>query len=126
MAVQFIEIGGEKMAILPAADYARLIEDAEDRADLRAAMDAEARRGGGEEYLPAEMVDRLLAGEAPLRVWRKHRGLTLQALGRKAGISHAYLSQIEQGVRKGTLKAWRALAAALDLTLDDIMPQSRN
>lgn len=124
MAVQFIEIGGEKMAVLPAADYTRLVEDAEERADLRMAMDAEARRGEGEEYLPAEMIDRLLAGEAPLRVWRRHRGMTLQVLSRKAGISIQYLSEIERGIRIGTLKVWRALARELNLDVDDIMPES--
>lgn len=123
MAVQFIEIGGEKMAVLPAADYARLVEDAEDRADLRMAMEAETRRDGGEEYLPAEMVDRLLAGEAPLRIWRKHRGMTLETLSRKAGISIQYLSEIERGIRMGTMKVWRALAEALGLDVDDIMPR---
>lgn len=123
MAVQFIEIGGEKMAVLPAADYARLVADAEERADLRTALEAEARRDNGEEYLPAEMIDRLLAGETPLRVWRKHRGMTLETLSRKADISIQYLSEIERGIRVGTIKVWRALADALGLDVDDIAPR---
>jgi len=122
MAVQFIDIGGQKLAVMPAADYDRLIAEVEDRADEQAALEAERRREAGEEYLPAEMVDRLLAGESPLRIWRKHRGMTLGALSKRSGISIGYLSQIEKGVRDGPVKSWRALAAALDLELDDILP----
>jgi DNA-binding XRE family transcriptional regulator len=124
MAVEFIQIGNERIAVMPAAEYQRLVEQAEEQADVQAAMDAEMRRHDGEEYLPAEMVDRILAGEAPLRVWRKHRRLTLQALSKKVGISFVYLSQIEKGKREGTLKVWRQLASALNLDLDDILPQS--
>ena len=124
MAVQFIDIGGQKLAVMPAADYDRLVADVEDRADEQAAIEAERRREAGEEYLPAEMVDRLLAGESPLRIWRKHRGMTLEVLSGRSGISIGYLSQIEKGRRDGTVKAWRALAAALDLELDDILPQN--
>ena len=122
MTVQFIEIGGEKMAVMPAADYARLIADAEDKSDAEAASAAEARREAGEEYLPAEMVDRLVAGEMPLRVWRTHRKMTLQELGRRTGMSHAHISDIERGRRSGTLDKWRRLAAALGVELVDIVP----
>ncbi len=124
MAVQFIDVGGEKLAVMPIADYDRLIAESEDRADERAAAEAESRRLGGEEYLPADMVDRLIAGESPLRVWRKHRKLTLQALGEVAGVTHPYISQIETGKREGTAKVWRKLAAALNVDLDDILPRS--
>jgi len=123
MAVQFIDVGGEKLAVMPVADYDRLVAEAEDRADEQVAADAERRRQAGEEYLPADMVDRLLAGESPLRVWRKHRGMTLQRLSEEAGVSHTYISQIETGDRAGTAKVWRKLATALGLDLDDIVPQ---
>ena len=124
MAVQFLDIDGQRVAVMPIADYENLVEEIEDRADLRAAAEAESRRLRGEEYLPVEMVDRLLAGESPLRVWRKHRGMTLESLGRKANVSIQYLSEIERGIRDGTLKVWVALAKALDLDIDDIVPQT--
>jgi len=122
MAVQFIEFGGEKLAVMPIADYDRLVAEAEDRADEQAAFEAETRRKAGEEYLPAEMVDRLLAGDPPLRIWRKHRGMTLQRLHEASGVSIGYLSQIERGERQGPTKVWRKLAAALSVDLDDILP----
>lgn len=122
MTVQFIEIGGEKMAVMPAADYAKLVADAEDRSDADAAASAQARREAGEEYLPSEMVDRLLSGGMPLRVWRNHRRMTLRELGEKTGISYAHISDMERGRRSGTLEKWRRLAAALKVDLDDIVP----
>jgi DNA-binding XRE family transcriptional regulator len=95
---------------------------AEDKADALAAIEAERRREQGEEYLPAEFADRLLAGESPLRLWRKHRGMTLDALGTAVGIGKSFLSQIEKGTRRGSPSIWRKLAGALDVSTDDILP----
>jgi hypothetical protein len=124
MNITFSETGGVRMATLPAADLDRLIEAAEDRADIAAAERAARRRAEGEEYLPAEMARRIIAGESPLRVWRGHRGLTLQLLGAAAGIKPSYLSEIELGKKPGTPAIWRKLAKGLDVTVDDIMPDN--
>jgi DNA-binding XRE family transcriptional regulator len=123
MTVQIVEIAGQKMAMLPVADYERLLDLAEDRGDALAAAAAERRRRGGEEYLPAAMADRLLAGESPLRVWRSFRGVTQRNLSAAAGISHNFLSNLEAGKRRGAPDVWRKLAGALDVTVDDISPK---
>jgi DNA-binding XRE family transcriptional regulator len=124
MTVQIVDIAGQKMAVLPVADYERLLDLAEEKADALAAAAAEQRRLAGEEYLPADMVDRLLAGENSLKVWRKHRGLTLGQLGETAGISRSFLSEIENGKRRGAPSLWRKLAEALGVSADDILPES--
>jgi hypothetical protein len=110
------------MAMLPAEDYEKLAALAEDRLDARAAEDAERRLAAGEEYVPDEVVGRLLSGESPLRVWREHRGLTLAAAGDRVGIRPSYLSEIERGLKPGTPSLWRKLSAELDVEIDDIMP----
>lgn len=122
MTVQFVEIGGQKMAMLPLDEYHRLRDAGEDRSDSREAALAEKRRIEGEEYLPAEMVDKLLAGENALRVWRKHRRLTLDKLSSVTGVVKSTLSNMENGKRSGTTATWRALADALKVTVDDILP----
>ena len=122
MTVQFIDVSGKKHAIMPVADYERLLAIAEENADIRAAVNAQLRREGGEDYLPAAMVDRLMAGESALRVWRKYRGKTLKQIADDAGIGAPYLSDIETGKRKGKPKVWRELAKALNVSVDDIMP----
>jgi DNA-binding XRE family transcriptional regulator len=122
MTVQIIEIAGEKMALLPIAEYDRLLDVAEDKADALAAEEAERRRMGGEEYLPSELIDRIMAGESPLRVWRQYRGRTLNELATLTGLTHASLSRIESKKQRPKPAAWRALASALEVAVDDILP----
>jgi DNA-binding XRE family transcriptional regulator len=122
MTVQYIEVGGQKMAVLPVDDYRRLLDAVEEQEDIAAAIDAEKRREAGEEYLPAEMVNRLIDGENALRVWREHRNFTLTRLAEIAGINKATVSQLENGKAFGRPATWRALADALKVTVDDILP----
>ena len=91
-------------------------ELAEDTELARRALDRD------EERIPVETVDRLLEGENPIRVWRKYRGLTQRTLATRVGINTAYLSQIETGKRGGSSKVLRAIAKALAVDLDDIVP----
>ena len=122
MGVQILEIGGQKMAVLPVEDYQRLVEIAEDREDIAAAADAERRRNEGMEYLPASMVNRILDGENALRVWREYRGMTITELAVESGYGHSMISKIETGARQGTVALWNACAKALKVLPEDIMP----
>src|SRR3546814_18221838 len=93
---------GESLVVIPLSEYERLKAAAEDLDDIRVCEEAKRRLAAGEdELIPFEMVERLLDGENPVRVWREHRGLTLKALAERAGISAACLSQIEGGQRDG-------------------------
>jgi ribosome-binding protein aMBF1 (putative translation factor) len=122
MSVQILEIAGRKMAVLPVEDFQRLVETAEDREDIAAAADAERRRSEGMEYLPASMVNRILDGESALRVWREYRGMTITELAGKSGYGHSMISKVETGTRQGTVALWNAVAAALRVLPEDIMP----
>jgi len=112
--------------ILSRAEYEALIErieDAEDNAFLDA-VDARERAIGKEnaraDYLPAELVRRLIGGEHPVRVWRAHRGLTREALAAAAGVAPSYLSEIETRRKPGSFHALARLTAALHVSLDDL------
>lgn len=83
--------------------------------------EAAFERTRGQETVPAAVVDRLLAGDCPVTVWREHRGLTLRALADKAGLGPGYLWQIENGTRQGPIATMKKLAAALDTDLDDLI-----
>ncbi len=121
MTVQFIETEAGRLAVLPEAEYRRLAEAAEDAADATAIDRFRERLAvGDEELVPAAIVNRLIAGENPVRVWREHRGLTSKALAEAAGVTPAYLSQIEGGQRDGSFETMRKLAAALRIALDDL------
>ncbi len=112
---------GDRLAVIPLTEYERLVEAAEDLADVRAYDEAMRRLNSGEEELvPAEVVNRLLNGENALRVWREYRGLTLKQLADLAGVSAPFVSQIESGQREGSLETMRKLTAALKVSLDDL------
>jgi len=83
--------------------------------------DAEAGVHKGE-YFPSELLDRLLGGEHRLRVWREYRGLTMQQLEVKSGIKQSYISEIETGKKPGSLLSMKAIATALGVTVDDLIP----
>ena len=72
------------------------------------------------ETITDEVVKAILDGESPLRVWRKHREFTLDALAGRVGVSKGYLSQIENGQKPGTLDLFRRLAGVLDVALDEL------
>ncbi len=114
---------GEELAVLPRAEYERLLDLAESATDA-AAFDAakQALACGEEELVPDTVADRLLAGEAPLKVWREWRGLTQTALAARAGVPQSVISAIERRRRRPSLAAVKALARALAISLDDLEP----
>jgi hypothetical protein len=55
--------------VIPSADYVQLMERLELAEDLRAYdQDKTELKAGTDEVVPADVVDRLAAGEPPLRV----------------------------------------------------------
>ncbi|KAB2752333.1 helix-turn-helix domain-containing protein [Brucella anthropi] len=113
---------GNEMAVLPKVDYDRLIEELRDKKDvLRAEIFRLKVKSGDEELIPAEFVNRMIDGENKIKVWRDYRGMSAKALAETAGISAAYLSQIEKGVREGSLDAMKKIAEALKVTIDELV-----
>jgi len=123
MTAQFIMTAtGERLVVLPEAEYAALLAIAEDAEDGEIVREFRRKLAAGEEELvPSAVVDRILNGENLVRVWREHRGLTVSALAQMAGIAQPYLSQIETGKREGTLQTMKKIADALKITLDDLV-----
>jgi len=107
---------------IPRDEFERLVSIAEDKADEEAvrAFDAALARGE-EELVPAEIVDRLLAGEPPLKVWRAYRGFTQTALAAASGVHRVVIADIESGRKRGSLNAHVKLARALGLLVDDLI-----
>jgi DNA-binding Xre family transcriptional regulator len=101
-----------ELVVMTPDDLADLIEDA--------AATAAYHRTRNQECVPIGVVDRLVAGENPVRVWREHRSHSLRQLAERAAIGIGYLSQIENGERNGTVETLKKIAAALDVDLDDL------
>jgi len=125
MSVQLINQNGQpEWAVLPYEEYLRLVEQAEMLEDIQDFDKMlEAVRSGTEELLPAEVVFALANRENPLKVWREHRGLTQQQLAEKAGISAPFLSQMETGKRKASVKVLANIASILQVDIDDLISQ---
>lgn len=117
---QFVyQDGKPAFAVVPIDDWERIIDALDDLEDMFFLENYQADPNA--EYLPAEIVDALLGGDNPIRVWREHRGLSQQQLAEEAGISKPYLSQLEAGRREASQRVIRRLAKALQVDFDDLI-----
>lgn len=111
---------GEDIVILSRKEYDRLISSAnEDALDAAIARKAILRN---EEMISSAELDELLAAKTPLAFWRKKRGVTQMDLAKAADIAQGFLSEIESGLKTGDVTVLQRIAAALDLSLLDLVP----
>ena len=120
MNVQIIEKNGKpEWAVIPFSDYKKLQEALEDAEDIKEIEEnLEAIQEGKEITVPGEVTFAILDGISPIRAWREHRQLKMNELSKKAGISSAYLSQIENGKRNPTIDTLKAIAKQLKIDID--------
>jgi predicted transcriptional regulator len=124
--VQFIKTkSGDELAVLPKEEYERLktLAASEDAGTARIVRRAKAAiQAGTEILLPKAVVDRLAAGESPVRVLREWRDVTQTEISFRTDISQSHLSDIESGRRAGTPATLRKIANALKVPLDLLVP----
>ena len=123
MNVQVIKQGDKpEWAIVPYDTYLQLVEKAEMLQDIQDydAVKASMERVD-EELIPAEVVNAILDGANPIKVWREYRGISQQELAHQVEISVPYLSQLETNKRKGSLEVLSAIATALNILLDTMV-----
>lgn len=120
MKTQILKKDGKpEYAVIAYADYQKLIADAEMLADVVAFDSAKkAIDSGDEELIPAVVVDRLLDGMNPVKVWREYRGMTAAKLAKLCGVTAAAISQVEAGKRNPSVALLKKFAAALRIDLD--------
>lgn len=70
---------------------------------------------------PDAIIKQLASGVSPIKVLRKHRGKTQKELANMAGCSTAYISQLEQRNRFGSMKMLRCLAGLLDVDVYELI-----
>lgn len=75
-----------------------------------------------DEAVPIAIVQRLWDGEVPITVWRAHRGLTREQLAEAARVPAEVVAAVENGKEDVPLRVMQALARALDVELDDLVP----
>jgi predicted transcriptional regulator len=120
--VQFIKTErGEELAVLPRDEYERLktLATSEDAGTARIVRKTKAAVAAGREILlPKMVIDRLAAGENPVRVLRGWRDITQMYISFRTDISQGHLSDIESGRRTGTPATLRKIADVLKVPLD--------
>lgn len=100
MKYDLLHIQGKPYVLIPLHDYRSMIGTKDDN------------------KLPSTVLDALTAGQdSPVKILRKHRGLTQVELAKKAGISRPYLTEIETGKKDGSLRAMKALADILGVNV---------
>ena len=120
MTVKILESNGKPaFAVLPYDEYIALRELAEDAQDaVTLARFAKRHASGKEETVPVEVVDRLLAGEPPLRVWREFRGMTAAQVAAAVQITPAHVSKIESGKGEPSVALLKRLARVLRVDME--------
>lgn len=110
MKVPYEKVGNDKVMISA--------KDFEDMLDALAFDEATANAG---EFFPLEMVNRMIDGESPLKVFREYRSFSQKQLADKAGVSQTTVAEIEGGRKRGSVETLKALAEALDVAIDDLV-----
>lgn len=123
MKPQIIKKDGKpEYAVIPYDEYRQLLEDARMLSDIMDIdMAKKAFESGDEELIPAEVVDRLLDGANPVRVWREYRGLAAADLAKACGVTAAAISQIESGKRRSSVTLLKKIARTLDVDLESLV-----
>jgi DNA-binding XRE family transcriptional regulator len=101
---------------LSRADYDALISRQEELEDLLAAREADDGS-----RIPHEVFLKVMNGENPVAAWRAYRGMTLRSLAEKTGLANGYLSEIERGLKTGSVKTLNHIAEALDTKIETLM-----
>ena len=99
------------------SEYDRLLADSEMLADVMALDMAMKDRGEG---MPLEVFTSIINGESPVRVIREWRGLAQADLARRAGLHRVQVHDLESGKSRGSVDTLKAIAGALEVSLDDI------
>jgi len=115
---------GDEIVILSRAEYDALTfgrrdEDLADAARANSIL-VDIERGT-ETLLTSEQASQLLDAKTPLAFWRKHRGVTQEALSKSVGVAQGFISEIENGAKTGDVQTLAVIARALGISLDDLV-----
>ncbi len=119
MSAQIIEKDGKpEYAVLPFSEYQNLLAIVEEKADEAAVLDF---RASTKETYPASIVNALITGESPIKVFRNHRSMTQRSLANEIGKSKGYIAKLEAGGRAGSVEVLSKIAQVLGVDLDDLV-----
>ena len=95
------------------AEYDALVAQNAELEDYVAALKADDGS-----RIPHPVALAIIRGDRPLSAFRSYRGLTLRQLAEATGLTPGYISEIERGIKSGSVSALSRLAATLDTRID--------
>ncbi|MDE0673053.1 MAG: helix-turn-helix transcriptional regulator [Caldilineaceae bacterium] len=106
-------MASEQTIILTRNEYDALLERNSDLEDRLAALEADDGV-----RVPHEVALAIINGKRPIVAFRNHQGITLQELSKRTRLAVGYLSEIERGLKSGSVSAMARIASALGTTID--------
>lgn len=112
----------EDTVTLSRAAYDALVAEIE---DLRDSLELEKARAEDDgTRVPGEVVfAQSIDGDHPVAAWRKHRGLSVEALARITDVAPDTIRDIEARRTSGAAATYRALSTALAAPIDLLIPE---
>jgi len=71
--------------------------------------------------IPAEIVFDICEGKHPIRAYREYNRFTQEKLAKANGFSKQYISNVERGISKGSIKFLKKIAEILKVDLDELV-----
>ncbi len=103
MQYDIIHIAGKPHVLVPLHDYTQM------------------KNGAANATLPDDVLAKIaVGGQSPIKIIRKHRGMTQDDLASAAGLSRPYLTEIETGRKEGSIRSLKSIAKALNVPLEKL------
>lgn len=103
MDYDIIHIAGKPHVLVPLHDYTAL------------------KNGANASDLPETVIEQLaLEKDHPIKIIRKYRSMTQGDLADASGLSRPYLTEIETGRKDGSIRAIKAIAEALGVSMEKL------
>lgn len=104
MNYDIIHIAGKPHVLVPVHDFTAL------------------KNGAGADDLPTDVKEKLaMKAGHPVKIVRKFRGMTQEDLANATGLSRPYITEIETGRKEGSIRALKAIADALSISLENLV-----
>lgn len=113
-----IELNGQQFAMIPAEVYEEILE----RLDIVEGALEQIISGEESEQYPGQVIGRIVDGENPVRVFREYRNITKDQLAQAINATPAYITSVESDVSQASLSSLQAIAQALQINVDELMP----
>lgn len=122
MAIDMATIGNKQYAMIPMDEYEDMMDDLQDMQEIGKILEIHRQIKTGEmPTYPASVVNALINGVNPVKVYREHKGLTQQELADKIGKSVAMIRKIENGESEASVSTMKAIANVLDTDVDSLI-----